>query len=198
MNLNNKIEFILPTFNRPNNLLSVIYCLKAQTSNRWCAHVVIDGNQNIGLYVPIIEMFKNDEQIRFTMLDKNYNDWGHTPRNYGMENSKEEWVIMTGDDNYYVPTFVELFLSNVDDNTNIVYCDMIHNHKKYEFYFNCELTICKIDIGNFMVRSKYGKTIKLNVEIPDADGFYAEEYSQKYCKDNTNIKHIKQALYVHN
>jgi glycosyltransferase involved in cell wall biosynthesis len=39
MNLNNKIEFILPTFNRPNNLLSVIYCLKAQTSNRWCAQL---------------------------------------------------------------------------------------------------------------------------------------------------------------
>lgn len=198
MDLNNKIEFILPTFNRPNNLLSSIYSLKAQTSDKWSAHIIIDGNKNIELYNPIIEMFKNNNQIKFSILDKNYNDWGHTPRNYGMENSKEEWVIMTGDDNYYVPTFVETFLDNIDDNINIVYCDMIHNHKKYEYYFNSELCINKIDIGNFMVRSKYGKTIKLKIKEFAADGIYVEEYVKKYCNNENNIKHIKQALYVHN
>lgn len=196
--LESKIEFILPTYNRHNSLLSVLYALKAQTCNRWIAHVVIDGDDNINLYKPIINSFKGDLQIKFTILSKRYNDWGHTPRNYGLENSTEKWVIMSGDDNYYIPIFVEKFLSIIDDNTNFVYCDMIHNHYNYNSYFTCEPKLNKIDIGNFMIRSDYGKTLELITTEFGADGIYCEEYIKKYCKELNNIKYIKQALYVHN
>jgi len=33
--------------------------------------------------------------------------WGHNCRNFGLSLTDTEWVVLSGHDNYYVPTFVE-------------------------------------------------------------------------------------------
>jgi hypothetical protein len=79
----------------------------------------------------IKRIFSHIDKIKFSELQGPHNDWGHTPRQFGLDNASEEWVVMSGDDNYYSPNFVDTFLSTIDNNTNFIYCDMLHNHDTF-------------------------------------------------------------------
>ena len=191
-----KIEFIIPTYNRPNHLMCTINSIISQRSDKWFIHVVADCPPE-GTLDKIIKYFEGDKRIRFTILPERYNDWGHTPRNYGLEHAKEDWVVMTGEDNYYMPIFVDHFLSAVTPKTNFVYCDMIHNWTNFQYHH----IICKpeygfIDIGNYMFKRKLGQQIRLKPEIEQADFFFMDEYLKKFS--DGKIKKVEKVLYVHN
>jgi glycosyltransferase involved in cell wall biosynthesis len=191
-----KIEFIIPTYNRPDHLMCTINSIVAQRSDRWKIHVVADCPPE-GTLDKIIKYFDGDERIKFTILPERHNDWGHTPRNYGVENATEDWVIMTGEDNYYVPVFVDNFLDEVDSEVGFVFCDMVHNWTNFQYYhIKCEPNWGKIDIGNFMIRRDLAQQLKLNTKIAQSDGIYVEEFKVKF--PNEKIKKINKILYIHN
>lgn len=190
-----KIEFIIPTYNRPHQLMGVISSLFSQTSPNWKIHVVADSMYDG--YQKVKDYFQNDERIKFTELNGPHKDWGHTARNYGLQSATEEWVVMTGDDNYYVPVFVQDFLNAVDENTHFVFCNMIHNwtHQQY-LLIDSVPRVGAIDIGNFMSKTSLAKNIKLDPANAQSDGLFVEEYLRRY--PNGTIKKINKALYVHN
>lgn len=190
------IEFVIPTYNRTDNLMSTLYSLVAQTNKNWKAHVVIDDHSTI-LFDKIIDIFKDEDRVKFTCMNKRYNDVGHTPRNYGLEHSTAEWVIMTGDDNYYVPTFVNEVLNVVQDDTKFVYCNMTHNGYGYGF-FECHHSSHHIDIGNMIMKSELAKQIRLDITRNDADGLFCTQYINMFCENENSIKKINKILYVHN
>lgn len=192
-----KIEFIIPTYNRPNHLMCILNSLCSQTSDRWVAHVVADCPPENSLD-KIINYFNDDERIKFTILPVRHNDWGHTPRNIGLEQAKEEWVVMTGEDNYYTPKFVETFLeaSIFKPNMYFIYCDMVHNWADYEYiYIKSEIKYGKIDIGSFMTRTEFAKQIKLDTTFNQSDWKFVTEYLSTF-KGKTI--YIPKTLYVHN
>jgi glycosyltransferase involved in cell wall biosynthesis len=191
-----KIEFIIPTYNRHHHLMAVISSIFAQTNPNWSIHVVADCPPE-GSLDKIIEFYKNNNKIKFTILDKRYNDWGHTPRNYGLKVAKQEWVIMTGEDNYYVPTFVDEFLKVATQNTVFVYSYMVHNWTKNEYIaMKSEPKLGHIDIGNFMIRKRLAKDMELDVTEINADGIFVERYLKMYPIGKRKL--IKKYLYVHN
>lgn len=191
-----KIEFIIPTYNRPHHLMTVISSIFAQTNPNWSIHVVADCPPE-GTIDKIMDYYKDSNKIRFTILDKRHNDWGHTPRNYGLKNVREEWLIMTGEDNYYVPTFVDEFLKKVTPNTTFVFCNMVHNWVKKEYIaVECEPKINRIDIGNFMVKKRLARDMELDVTQMNADGLFVEDYLRQY--HGGKVQYIKKYLYVHN
>jgi glycosyltransferase involved in cell wall biosynthesis len=191
-----KIEFVIPTYNRPYHLMCTINSIFAQRNDKWKIHVIAD-NPPVGTLDKIIDFFKNDERIKFTILPERYNDWGHTPRNVGVKQCSEEWVIMTGEDNYYTPVFVDHFLSDVTKNTHFVYCDMIHNWTNFQYHhIRCHPSWGQIDIGNFMTRTKFAQQLSLDVTNEQADGKFVEEYLQKF--PSGHVIHIPKPLYVHN
>ena len=120
-----KIEFIIPTWDRPNNLMVILASLVAQTNSNWTAHVIIDGITDD--YRKVKDLYQDEERIRFSHITGPNKDWGHKARNYGLDNAKEEWIVMTGDDNYYVPTFVQEMLDATVDKPKMVMCNMVHN-----------------------------------------------------------------------
>lgn len=191
-----KIEFIIPTYQRTDHLMCIINSIKAQTSGRWKIHVVADCPPE-GTLDKIIDYFKDDNKIKFTILPQRYNDWGHTPRNYGLNNATEDWVVMSGEDNYYVPTFVEEMLLQALPNVHFVYCNMIHNWVRSDYIpVYCEPKWGKIDIGNFICRTEYAKEIKLDVTMLQADGKFVDEYIKRY--PTKTAKKVDKFLYVHN
>jgi hypothetical protein len=138
----------------------------------------------------------DDDRIKFTNLRNRYNDWGHTPRNYGVEHSTSEWVVMTGEDNYYCPEFVDQMLQ-VSKGQDFVYCNMVHNWINKEYIgINTLLQFGRIDIGCFMVKTDIAKTIKLRTKEEWADWYFVEEFIKKH-KD-ANIIKLDKVLYVHN
>jgi glycosyltransferase involved in cell wall biosynthesis len=190
-----KIEFIIPTYNRPHQLMTVISSIYSQTSDNWKIHVVADSVYDG--YSKVKDYFSDDERIKFTELDGPHNDWGHTPRNYGLRKATEEWVVMTGDDNYYMPIFVQDFLNSVERDTHFVYCNMIHNWTQQQYlHINSMPKLGAIDIGNFMSKTDLAKNIKLDTTYEQSDGLFVEEYLKKY--PHGTIKKINKPLYVHN
>jgi len=191
-----KIEFIIPTYYRPDKLMCIINSIFAQRSDKWSVHVIADCPPE-GSLDKIMNYFEGDDRIRFTIFKDRYNDWGHTLRNYGLDHAKEEWVVMTGDDNYYTPVFVDHMLDAVDENTHFVHCDMVHNWLNWDYiHLKSETKLHKIDIGNFMSKTALAKQVKLHVDKWDADGVFVEEYLEKFPEGE--VKYIPKILYIHN
>lgn len=191
-----KIEFIIPTYNRPDKLMVILLSLKAQTVDRWKVHVVADALYDG--YQEVKDYFKNDPRFKFSELNGPHKDWGHTARNYGLEHAEEEWVVMSGDDNYYVPVFVEIFLEEVKlrKDVNFVHCNLVHNWINNDYVALQSIPrVNAIDIGNFMTRTEFAKQLRLDVTKATADGLFVEEYINKF---GGNIIHIPKILYVHN
>lgn len=189
-----QIEFIIPTYDRVNPLISMLASLMAQNNYNWKAHVIIDNNVKMPAE-DIVKTF-NDEKIYYSYMDKRYNDYGHTPRNKGKNESTANYVVMTGDDNYYVPTFVADILEVAEnkESPGMIYCDMIHSHHGYLF-FECGPNLGCIDIGAFAMRTDIAKQINLGKTYA-ADGHFIEEYKARFPNEKT--EKIKRVLYVHN
>jgi glycosyltransferase involved in cell wall biosynthesis len=191
-----KIEFIIPTYNRPDKLMVILMSLKVQTVNQWRVHVVADAIYDG--YQEVKDYFKNDDRFKFSELNGPHKDWGHTARNYGLEHLEEEWVVMSGDDNYYVPVFVETFLESIKfrNDVNFVHCNLVHNWVNNDYIpLVSAPRVNRIDIGNFMSKSEFSKQLRLDVTKANADGLFVEEYIDKF---KGNIIHIEKFLYVHN
>lgn len=192
-----KIEFIIPTYARVNHLITILGSLMAQSNPNWTAHVVADcpPDEIQDAMRTIVEFF-NDDRIKLTILPERKNDWGHTPRQYGLDNATEEWVCMTGEDNYYVPEFVDVMLSEGDKH-HFVYCDMVHNWINKDYIpLLSKLELGKIDIGSFICKTNMAKKIKLKTEHEWADWFFVQEFKKKYKV--AKYKKVNRILYVHN
>lgn len=196
------IEFIIPTYSRKDHLKAMICSLLAQTKPNWKAHIIADNppdeinNDNIKFIRHI-----NDDRIKYTRLTDRKNDWGHTPRNYGLDNSTEEWVVMTGEDNYYVPTFVEEFMDEMNDSTiNFIFCSFLHNqgHMGNSYYpIKAKLELGKIDMGCFAFKKYLSDGIRLDTTIPEADYKFVVDMINQYSEE-MNVVYVDEILYVHN
>ena len=186
------VDFIIPTYNRPAPLRAMLASLVAQTNPDWGAHVMIDNPEDVD-NVKLVESFA-DPRIRWTKMDKRYNDWGHTPREYGKQKSEAKYIIMTGDDNYYTPNFVQQIsvLCNVE--VGMVYWDMVHSHYNYS-YFKCVPAGGQIDMGAFATRRDLAQQIQLGTDFA-ADGWFVEHFKQKFPTES--ISKINKVLFVHN
>jgi len=192
-----KIEFIIPTFSRTNHLITIVGSLMAQSNPNWTAHIVADyPDEEIVKRINDMVTFFNDDRIKLTVLEKRYNDWGHTPRQFGLYSATEEWVIMTGEDNYYVPEFVDIMLREGDKH-HFVYCDMVHNWINKDYIpINSKLQLGAIDIGSFMTKTNMAKKIKLKNKHEWADWYFVEEFQKIYKV--AKYKKVSKILYVHN
>ena len=195
-----RIEFVIPTYERTDHLMTILSSLVSQTNPNWTAHVVIDkpfGEDVIEKLAKIAIYYENEGRIKFTLLDTHYGDWGHTPRNYGLSKCNQEWVVMTGEDNYYVPVFVEEMLKVVDDDTHFVFCDFVINGIDDVYLpVPSKVELGKIDIGSFMTRTLNSKKMELDVTKPDSDFDFVQEYLYRFHEGK--IKKVEKILYVHN
>ena len=191
------IEFVIPTYNRTEHLFTIVCSILAQTNPNWKIHIVGDNipNENLERLHSFLNVIK-DHRIKFTNLEKRYNDWGHTPRNYGLQYSTMEWTIMSGEDNYYVPTFVENML-RMGEGKHFVFCSMVHNWSDDNYIpVDCEVKYGKIDIGCYMFKTHMGKKLTLDTTFAQSDWKFVEDYLNKYPM--TKVGKVNKILYVHN
>lgn len=186
------IDFIIPTYNRVMQLHSMLASLVAQTSENWIATVIVDDVEN-NIVKNIITKFDTDK-IKILFTGQRFNDWGHTPREIGKQQSNADYIIMTGDDNYYVPVFVQELINVLNTNPGMVYWDMVHNHFDYS-YFICSPFVSHIDMGAFATRRDLAHQIELN-KTYCADGQFVIDFRNKF--PNEEIIKISKILFVHN
>lgn len=186
------VEFIIPAYNRLHPLKCILESLMSQTNPNWCAHVVIDGEEN--KRYPVLFINEYPENIKFTFLNKRYNDWGHTPREIGKQESEADYIVLTNDDNYYTPNFVDELLKATVDNPGIVYWDMVHSYYNYS-HFKCKPFYNQIDMGAFATRRDMAQNVHMKTVFA-ADGLFINELIEKYPQEK--IVKIDKILFIHN
>ena len=210
------IEVIVPTYKRPEFLLLLVQSFKVQTFNNWKLTVIIDGKDD----TKSIDVMRNinEENISYTVINGPNNDWGHTAREYGLRHTTSEWILMTGDDNYYVPTFIEYFTFAIKKNPNAIlhYCNLISgntNTKLYPLDINYYLMDSKIlrgqiDISCFITKTELARVVGFPSRAYSADFDYLDLYLKTFGKYAfsvkagsivyNNINKINKYLCVHN
>lgn len=195
------IEFIIPTYNRTNHLKTIVCSLLTQNDPNWIAHIVGDNVENNVLEeIHNFLNYINDSRIRFTNLPERHNDWGHTPRNYGLDHAIGDWIVMTGEDNYYVPTFVKNFLNEARvKKTDFIFCSFIYNQAQLgDVYYpmKARLEYQSIDIGCYSFRKDKLNQVRLRTDIAEADYYFMTDYLTQ--EDDMTAAYIDEILYVHN
>jgi len=194
-----KVEFIIPTYDRVDLLNAMLASLAAQSSINWTATVIIDDKEleyrsNPHYVDNLIHCLYPLGNIRYIYSGERYNDWGHTPREIGKQQAVADYIIMTGDDNYYTPNFVEELVKASEGNPGMIYWDMIHSHYDYQ-YFKCVPAYNQIDMGAFATRRDLAQQIPLGVQYA-ADGLFVESF--KHMFPNEEMVKINKVLFVHN
>jgi glycosyltransferase involved in cell wall biosynthesis len=198
-----KFNIVIPSFNHRYKLEVIINCFLAQTCNDWLLTIVSDGPADEDYY-NIINRYSDINNISFYDLNERKNDWGHTPREFGINKGRCEWTIMTGHDNYYVPTFIEEFsrVSDQYENCEFIFCDFVHSHVRsgvtYNKYVDSKLQCGEIDIGNFAIKTDTLLTIGFPFREYAADWKLVESILPILKDKKGEIVKIQQTLYVHN
>jgi len=190
------VDFVIPTYWRVEPLHCMLASLTSQTDGDWNATVVIDNigeDEKVPYIISLIKVF-DDDRISYFITGKRHNNWGHTPREIGKQLSEADYIIMTGDDNYYTPNFVAELKKASISKPGMVYWDMVHSHYDYQ-YFNCKPAYNQIDMGAFATRRDLAQQIPLNVSFA-ADGEYVRDFNTKFPQEQ-KIK-INKTLFVHN
>jgi glycosyltransferase involved in cell wall biosynthesis len=188
------IDIVVPSYKRYSQLQVIINCVLSQTYSNWRLHVVSDGKDEIT--EKIMDAYKDNPSIRYSFIPGPNGAWGHAAREYGLMNSSSDWILLTGDDNYYVPTFVEEFTKVIIDNPNVgfVWCNLIHDCAGYQTV-DTQIEEYKIDMGCFITKTDIAKSIGFRERTYTADFKFAD----MYCKtSNCETRKISKFLYIHN
>jgi GT2 family glycosyltransferase len=184
-------------YKRPDALPILIHSLKVQTSNDFILTVYHDGYDQEMSELFLLYKEKYPEFFDYRFSELRYNDWGHSLRATAIMEAKSPYLLITNDDNYYCPTFVEEMLSKIqEDESDIVICDMLHSHFGYKKYFRTFPKSESIDIGAIICRTELAQKVGWKDKGFGGDGTYCEDllYSQPKIK----VSKVKKTLFVHN
>jgi hypothetical protein len=198
-----KIEIIMVAYERYEELEIAIRCFRIQTNPNWVLHIVYDGKAPqgiINIVAPYLNGDRADSRIHFYESPERYQNYGHPNRRamlQAIECNPNDFILMTNEDNYYVPRFVEFMLKAADPKTGIIYCNTVHSHFEYNLN-SSELHENSIDMGAFMVRADAAKSTGFNHDHFSADGTYAEECVRTCQHRGLKMIKVHKPLFIHN
>jgi len=197
------LEIIIVTYKRTKQLRSLVASLSCQTNMGFSIKIIHDGpsGETRECVLELQELYP--ELILFyEESEKRFNDYGHSLRSKGVQDATQEYCLLTNDDNYYVPIFIDEISKTIQqENPDIIYFDMVHNYR-FEDLPNpvgyqtliTEPRIDRIDMGSFIFRTQLGKSIGFTDRSYKADGVFFEALTAV----TTNIVKIPKVLFVHN
>jgi hypothetical protein len=194
-----KLLIIMVAFHRVVPLRIAIDSFLVQTDPNWELHIIHDGKAPAEVRQVIAD--RKDQRIHYTETPTVNGKWGHPNRRdmlQKIEAGPNDFILLTNDDNYYVPTFVAMVRGTYTPNAGIIYYNTLHNYFGYVIH-ESRLKECFIDMGAFVVRSDVAKAVGFRHDKSSADGIYAEE-CDAYCLNNgLKANYIARAVpFVHN
>jgi hypothetical protein len=192
------LHIIAVAYDRPIPLRILIDSFLVQTDARWILHIIYDGPAPDSIQQ--IMSGYNDSRINFFCSQKRNGCYGHPNRRKLLEKlsgDNDDFVLLTNDDNYYVPVFVEYMLQQATRTVGIVSCNTVHSHFQYKVH-ESKLIENAIDMGAFIVKFPIAKGIGFKYDDFSADGKYAEECANACRCSQLQTVHIDKPLFIHN
>ncbi len=123
--------------------------------------------------------------------------FGHAHRQGAIERLMSqgcEWIGLTNQDNYYVPTYLEWMVAEAQEKkAEFVYCDCVHSHKKWK-PLSAQVRRGHIDLGSFLVHRSVAAKIKFDKFTFAGDW----DYISRLVRAAKRHAHVAASLFVHN
>jgi len=193
-----KIRIICVAYHRAIPLRILIDSFLVQTDPRWELNIIHDGEapQDVKEVIALYD----DPRIIYTETEKVNGFWGHPNRSamlQAIETNPKDFILMTNDDNYYVPIFVQTFLGQETPRIGLIFCNTVHSYMGYNV-LQTRVAENYIDMGSFVVRADVAKKVGFNHKHLSADGRYAIECAD-YCRaKKLMIVQINRPFFIHN
>jgi len=217
-----EITIICVSYQRYKQIHVLIHCLLCQTLQNWRLLIIHDGkDEKMRREVQgYIDEYSN---ISYTETDKRYNDYGHSLREIGINTTQTPFLMMTNDDNYYAPKFLEFMFDAIKQlNLDFVLCNMVSSHEfrfsgepSHDVYtnvtrapdgtytqapYNVIHSIPQkhcVDIGNFIIKTSLAKAVGFRDKSFAGDGTFVEDVVRQNT-GQVNLGKVHKVLFVHN
>lgn len=184
-------------YKRPDSLPILIHSLRVQTIADFTLTVYHDGFDEEMEQVFVYYKEKYEDFFDYKFSDERYNDWGHSLREIAINEATSPLLLITNDDNYYCPTFVEDMINQLKTTeSDLVICDMLHSHSNYKKYFRTYPKSGSIDIGAIVAKTELAQIVGWRDKSFGGDGTYCEDLL--YSKPGVKVSKVKKTLFVHN
>lgn len=203
-----EITIICVAYKRHAQIHVLIHSVLCQTLRNWKLHIIHDGydaqmDEILGEYA------QRYPEITFQFTEVRHDDYGHTLRELGIQAVDSEYVLITNDDNYYVPEFLRLMFNEIRTHQlDMVLCDMVHSHieivdgrlryiKDQYRYFPTYPKKFMVDIGCFIVRTAMAQQVGFRDKSHAGDGTFVEDLMSKFY-GIIKVGKLNKVLFVHN
>lgn len=193
------LKIIMVAYQRVIPLRIAVDSFLNQSDPNWELYIVHDGPPPEEIKELMVR--RQDARIHFRCTPNQNGCWGHRNRAavlQQLEFNENDFVLMTNDDNYYVPSYVGMVREQVVPGVGMVYYNTLHNYWNYIVH-QSRLKEGGIDMGAFIVRGSIARAVGFNHINITADGRYCEECAA-YCQaHNMRIVYIPGVVpFVHN
>jgi len=183
----------------------LLHSLMCQTFQDFRLVVIHDG-EDVKMR-SMLERFQGTYSDRFSFFftDKHYGDYGHSLRSLAIEQCDSKFIMLTNDENYYVPSFLENMFRKIEsEDLDLVMCDMVHSHDRPggrpQGSYNAFVTAPRtndVDIGCFIVKTDLAKAVGFRDKSFGGDGVFIDDIM------NNNLRTVRwgkvdKILFVHN
>lgn len=108
-------SIIIPTYNRPEQLINALRSVFAQKYSEWVVYVIGD---KCPVLASVMESIRASGQyhpkIRWWNLQENHGAGGAVPRNYGLCIAQSEWIAYLDDDNTWEPDHLQSMADEIN------------------------------------------------------------------------------------
>jgi Glycosyl transferase family 2 len=189
------MTIVCVAYKRPREVNVLIHSLLCQTSQDWDLHMIHDGpDPEMEHIFETYQELIGEDRFRYTMTGERYNDFGHSLRAIGIDEAKGKYILITNDDNYYMPIAVDTMLYRLNEGFDGVIFDMIHNYFNYTLFVT-EPRKMRADIGSVATHTRHARTVGWRDKTHAGDGTYIDDLTK--IPDFQWMK-VPQVLFVHN
>ena len=178
-----KVAIISTAFNRYPQIIPSLIC---QTHKNWELYLVHDGITHVVRHYA--NAFK-DPRVIYSENNTTLGNYGHITRQNVLRDMKNklyatdcDYVVITNEDNYLAPIFLEKMIGGFKSNTIATYCSMVHNYFGYKA-IDTKLEMGHIDSSAVMIKKDIACDVGWNSMIHSADWVFFKEIIDKYGKD---------------
>jgi len=185
-------------YERPIPMRILIDCLLVQTNPNWELKMVHDFKASDEVWKTV--SLYNDPRIIFEESLERHGTYGHPNRKLYLEEiepTKDEFILLTNDDNYYVPIMVNEVLSKCTPDVGMIYFDTVHSHFQYNV-LKTKVQVDHIDVGSFVVRADIASKVGFVNFAFNGDGYYACACADACRKYGLKVIPIPKPLFIHN
>jgi glycosyltransferase involved in cell wall biosynthesis len=190
-------------YQRPGPLKVLVQCFLNQTASNWTLTVIHDGPDEE--FAQIMRGYRIPGKVEAFCTGARNSDFGHTLRGIGIEQAQSDYLLLTNDDNYYVPRFIEILTGEIQrTQADVILFDMVHSHDQpggrpqpsYSL-FQTHLSRRSIDMGAAVVRTGLAKAAGFRDTTHDGDATYFEDVLRA-GGPGIKVHKLDRVLFVHN